>query len=77
MAIESLNININNNNNIQGIKIPNIKRDFKTILHADDCTNFTRDSSSYKHLQDEFTQFGKASGSTINHDKTEILLIGN
>jgi len=31
IAIESLNININNNTNIQGIKIPNMKRNFKTI----------------------------------------------
>ena len=77
IAIEILSLYIRKNINIKGIKIPNLKEEFKMLQHADDCTNFLNDSNSFAHLQKEYEAFGKASGSQINHDKTEILKIGN
>ena len=47
------------------------------LQHADDCTNFIIDYNSFQHLIKEYEAFGRASGSKINHDKTEILKIGN
>ena len=47
------------------------------LQHADDCTNFVEDSYSYNEILKEFNLFGKVSGSKINPDKTEILLLGN
>ena len=47
------------------------------LQHADDCTNFIEDENSYDELLKEFNLFGKVSGSKINLDKTEIVLLGN
>ena len=77
ISIEILSLNIRRNSNIKGIKIPNLIEEFKMLQHADDCTNFLSDSNSFTHLQKEYEAFGRASGSQINHDKTEILKIGN
>ena len=77
IAIEILSLPIRNNTLIKGIKIPNQREEFKMLQHADDCTNFIIDSNSFAHLQKEYEAFGRASGSKINHDKTEKLKIGN
>ena len=77
IAIEILSIRIRKNTKIHGIKIPNLREEFKMLQHADDCTNFINDPNSFKHLQKEYEAFGRASGSKINHEKTEILKIGN
>ena len=47
------------------------------LQHADDCTNFIKDVKSYNELMKEFENFGQISGSKINTEKTEILLIGD
>jgi hypothetical protein len=47
------------------------------LQHADDCTNFIDDKYSYDELLKEFISFGKVSGSKINPDKTEIVLLGD
>ena len=69
IAIEILSLYIRKNTNIKGIKIPNLKEEFKMLQHADDCTNSINDSNSFNHLQKEYESFGKASRSQINHDK--------
>jgi hypothetical protein len=77
IPIEILSIKIRKNNQIEGLKIPNLKDEIKMLQHADDCTNFIKDPKSFKHLEKEYEKFGKASRSKINHDKTEILKKGN
>jgi hypothetical protein len=77
IAIEILSIKVRTNKEIKGIKIPNLKEEIKMLQHADDCTNFIKNPDSFKHLMKEYEQFGEASGSKINHEKTEILKIGN
>ena len=47
------------------------------LRHADECTKFKRNVKPYVYLQEELENFGKASGSKINYDKTEILKLGN
>ena len=47
------------------------------LRHAGECTKFKRNVKPYVYLQEEFENFGKASGSKINHDKTKILKLGN
>jgi hypothetical protein len=77
IAIEILSIRVNKNQEIVGINVPNIKNQVKMMQHADDCTNFIKDGYSYKALMQEYAKFGNVSGSKINTEKTEILLVGN
>ena len=59
IAIEILSLNIRKNNNIKGIKIPNLKEEFKMLQHADDCAKFLNDSIFFIHLQKEYEAFGR------------------
>ena len=75
LAIEVLGDKIRKNPNIIGIRLENHQEE-KIIQHADDCNCFISIKESYKEVIKEFTNFEKASGSKINKDKTEILLLG-
>jgi len=77
IGIEVLNIAIKEDKNIQGISVPNINNPIKTFLHADDISNLISSELSYTNLISQYNNFSIASGSQINHAKTEILLIGN
>ena len=65
MALETLAIQIRSDSKIQGFKIGD--EIVKLSLFADDMTCFLRDSNEYAAL----------SGLQVNHEKTEILALGN
>ena len=77
ICLEPLIYKINNNNSIKGLKIPNCKKEVKSIQHADDITDIIINDSSFKALEIENKKYSEASGSKINPEKTEILKFGN
>ena len=75
IAVEILAIKIREDNNIQGFKIK--QELLKLSSFADDMTCFLKDNSSYNALFQTLEVFGECSGLKVNHDKTEILSLGN
>ena len=51
--------------------------ELKLVIFADDMTSFVRDKQSHLALFNTIKLFSTYSGLCINHDKTEILLLGN
>ena len=51
--------------------------EIKLVIFADDMTSFVRDKLSHRTLFDTIDLFSAYSGLKVNHDKTEILLLGN
>ena len=51
--------------------------EIKLVIFADDMTSFVRDKLSHRTLFDTIDLFSTSSGLKVNHDKTEILLLGN
>ena len=51
--------------------------DIKLVIFADDMTSFVKDKLSHRTLLDTLTLFSTYSGLKVNHEKTEILLLGN
>ena len=49
----------------------------KLVVFADDMTSFVCDKQSHLALFGTIKLFSTYSGLCINHDKTEILLLGN
>ena len=75
IALEILALRIRNDNKIQGFRIG--QETIKLSLFADDLTCFLRDKSSCTSLFDVLESFGECSGLKVNHEKTEILALGN
>ena len=50
--------------------------EIKLVIFAEDMTSFVRDKPSYRTLN-VINLFCTYSGLKINHDKTEVLLLGN
>ena len=70
-----LAISIVNNDQIKGIAVDG--SEIKLVIFADDKKSFVRDKLSYRILFDTIDLFSTYSGLKVNHDKTEILLLGN
>ena len=51
--------------------------EIKLVTFADDMTSFVCDKPSHLTLISVINLFGTYSGLKINHDKTEVLLLGN
>ena len=75
IVLELLAISIRNNDQIRGIVVDG--NEIKLVTFADDMTSFVRDKLSRRTLFDILKLFGTYSGLKVNHDKTEILLLGN
>ena len=75
IVLELLAISVRNDNQIRGIKIDG--NELKLVIFADDMTFFVRDTRSHLTLINTINLFSTYSGLCINHDKTEILLLGN
>ena len=67
--------NINKNENIKGIKIPNNKKKTKISLYADDSNLLLTKQESIQVAISYFQKLNKATGSTINLEKTKVLPI--
>ena len=74
-VLELLALFIRNNDQIKGIAVDG--SEIKLVIFADDMTSFVRDKFSHPTLFDTIDLFSTYSGLKVNHDKTEILLLGN
>ena len=75
MVLEILCISIRKNKDIHGIVVDN--EEVKLGLFADDLTGFLKNDFSVINFLKLIEDYGSCSGLEINHDKSEILLLGN
>ena len=75
IVLELLAISSRNNRQIRGIKVNGNK--IKLVTFADEMTTFVCDKPSHITLISVINLFGTYSGLKINHEKTEVLLLGN
>ena len=73
--LETLASTITSDNDIRGIMVDG--QEIKLGLFADDLTWFLKNDKSLIKFLELVLLFGKCSGLVINHDKSEILLLGN
>ena len=76
MVGEVLAIQIRRNPLIRGIRLPSRAQELKLSLYADFNNNFCSKQQSIVHLIKELKRFDKATGCSINEDKTKGLLLG-
>ena len=74
IVLELYALSIRNNDQIKGIEVDG--SEIKLVIFADDMTSFVRDKFSHRTLFDTIDLFSTYSGLNVNHDKTEILLLG-
>ena len=75
IVLEILCISIRRNKDIQGITVDT--EEIKLGLFADDLTGFLRNNNSLENFLELVEAFGECSGLRINHDKSEVMLLGN
>ena len=75
LAVEILAINIRNSVNIRGIKVSGIET--KLSMYADDITLLVQDSQSGTEALRMVNEFSKASGLSLNLDKSHVMWIGS
>ena len=63
LSLEPLIQKIENNSEIEGLKISNYSKEIKPLEHADDMTAVVKNNTSYNELRKETFQFGYISGS--------------
>lgn len=76
ICAEPLARTITTNLAINPIKIPDTNETSSVFQHADDTTCTVEDIQSIEAILEIFEKYGKASGSKINKNKTEIMPIG-
>ena len=72
---EVTTVNINKNENIKGIKIPNNNKEIKISQYVDDSNFLLTEQESIKLVINFFEKLNKATGSTINLEKNKVLPI--
>ena len=79
LGLETLIYKINANTLIQGIKLPNLHTQIKSLQHTDETICIIKNANSYHKLQEETKtkNYSKYSRSKINNANTEILAFGN
>ena len=80
LALEILAIKIRNDENIKGIKLPNISQQnniLKILLYADDITLFLQERVDLKNALTLVTYFSKFSGLAMNRAKSEAMWTGS
>ena len=75
IGTECFNEMIRKNPNIKGYKLPN-GREKKLVLYAADITFIIENVTSIPHIFDNFNQYSRSSGATINTNKTEAIRLG-
>ena len=75
-VIETLLINIRNNNLITGLNSPCCNGKLLDSAFADDTNFFIKNITSVDNILITFKKYGKASGSKMNIDKTEAMWLG-
>ena len=74
-VLEILCISIRNCKDITVIKVDN--EDIRLSLFADDLTGFVKDNVSLLNFLKLLEDYGSCSGLKINHNKSEVMLLGN
>ena len=72
---EVTTVNINNTEDIKGVKIPNHKKEIKISQYADDSNFLLTKQESIKTVIKFFEKLNKATGSTTKLEKTKVLPI--
>ena len=75
IVLEILCIRVRSSKDIRGIKVD--KEEIRLSLFADDLTGFLKDNLSLVHFLKLIEDYGICSGLKINHDKSEIMILGN
>ena len=75
IVLEILCISVRSSKGICGIKVD--KEELRLSLFADDLTGFLKDNLSLVNFLKLIEDYGFCSGLKINHDKSEIMLLGN
>ena len=75
IVLEILTISIQSNKNVQGIMVDG--EEIKLELFADDLTAFLINDTSLLKFLEILNSFGECSGLRINHDKLEMMLLGD
>ena len=73
--LEILCIRVRISKDIRGIKVD--KEEIRLSLYADDLTGFLKDNLLLVNFLKFIEDYGICSGLTINHDKSEITILGN
>ena len=73
--LEILCISVRSSKDICGIKVGN--EEPRLSLFADNLTGFLKDNLSLANFLKLIEDYGICSGLKINHDKSEIMLLGN
>ena len=76
LTLEPLLQKIRLNPRIQGIMLPG-GRELKQLAFVDDTNFFPKTHESIKLIMEEFNKFGKASGSKVNEQKTQLMPLGS
>lgn len=77
LYIESLAIAIRRHSSIHGLPLPGGRGEVRISQYADDTTCIVSDSLSVKAVFEVCSDFSRASGALLNHDKTQGLMIGH
>ena len=72
---EVTTLNVNQNKNIKGIKIPNKTNEIKISQYADDSNFLLTEQESVEKVIEYFQKLKKVTGATINLEKTKLLAI--
>lgn len=75
IALEILCIRVRSSKDINGIMVDN--KEIRLSLFADDLTGFLKDNLSLVNFLKLIKDYGTCSGLKINHDKSEIMILGN
>ena len=75
IVLEILCIRVRSSKDIRGIKVD--KEEIRLSLFADDLTGFLKDNLSLVNFLKLIEYYGICSGLKINHDKSEIMILGN
>ena len=71
IALKVLCVNLRNSNDIRGITVDNEE------IIADGLTVFLKDDLSLRNFLKLIGDYGTCSGQKVNHEKSELLLLGN
>ena len=72
---EVTTLNVNQNKNIKGIKIPNKTNEIKISQYVDDSNFLLTEQESVEKVIEYFQKLKKVTGATINLEKTKLLAI--
>ena len=72
---EVATLNVNQNKNIKGTKIPNKTNEIKISQYADDSNFLLTEQESVEKVIEYFQKLKKVTGATINLEKTKLLPI--